>query len=322
MTTLAEFEHSFNFDPSYGYDLERLRAVSPPVAPNDFAEFWQRRYRRILALEPEISLQFVGVHAGFNIYDIQYSTTDSLTIGGWLLEPERQTIHQAIVVGHGYGGRDQPDFHFGIPNTAFLFPCFRGLSRSRCPTISDQPGFHVLHHIDDRDRYVLGGCVDDLWLAISVMLARYPDAADRIGYMGISFGGGIGALALPWDQRVAKVHLNIPTFGHQPLRMELPSAGSANAVQNYARDHGNAADTLAYYDAAVAASHARQPLLMAAALFDPFVAPPGQFAIFNAWDGPKTLVVVDAGHFDYPNRPLQEQRLVDDLQRFFGVRSG
>ena len=76
-------------------------------------------------------------------------------------------------------------------------------------------------------------------------------------------------------------------------------------------------DTLRYYDAALAARHIRVPMHVAAALFDPVVAPPSQFAIYNALAGPKELFVLDGGHFDYPERSPQECRLFEDLQRFF-----
>ena len=45
---------------------------------------------------------------------------------------------------------------------------------------------------------------------------------------------------------------------------------------------------------------------VAAALFDPTVAPPSQFSVFNALGGSKELFVLTAWRFDYP-RPLQEE---------------
>jgi len=314
----VDFNHPFHFDPSYGYDLERLLTVFPPEPPESFAAFWQQRYDKTLSLRPDLERHCAGSHADYKIYDIRYQSTGGVTIGGWLLEPENRAIEQCIVVGHGYGGRDQPDYHFGMPATAYLFPCFRGLSRSRCAGVSDQPYLHVLHGIEDPDHYIIGGCVDDLWLGISVMLVLYPHTAGRIGYMGISFGGGIGALAAPWDKRIQRVHLNVPTFGHQALRFTLPTVGSGAAVTQYVQERGHIPITLSYYDAAIASTFASQPLHVAAALFDPAVAPPGQFAVYNAWAGPKRLYVLDAGHFEYPRQALQNQQLLDELRVFFG----
>ncbi|WP_150048854.1 MULTISPECIES: acetylxylan esterase [Methylomonas] len=310
-------QHSFNFDPSHGYDLNRLLSVEAPCPPDDFVDFWSRRYCRALQATVDSELVAQGESCGFAMFDIRFRSTDNFVIGGWLLQPVQQAVKQCIVVGHGYGGRDRPDFHFNIPHTAYLFPCFRGLSRSRCDRVAEQPQYHVLHDIDNKDSYIIGGCVDDLWLAVTLMQKRYPEAAESIGYMGISFGGGIGALAAPWDKRIKRLHLNVPTFGNQPLRLNLPCIGSAASVAAYARRNGHFPDALRYYDAATAALFASQPVHVAAALFDPMVAPAGQFAVYNAWAGPKSLFVLKAGHFEYANQPEQERLLLQELREFF-----
>ncbi len=124
--------------------------------------------------------------------------------------PVSGVIKRGFIVGHGYGGRDEPDFHLPFKDAALLFPCFRGLALSSQPSISSEPYWHVLHDINQRDRYILGGCVEDVWLAVSAMLSLFPHTAGRLGYLGISFGGGIGALALAWESRISKGHLNSP----------------------------------------------------------------------------------------------------------------
>jgi len=110
-------------------------------------------------------------------------------------------------------------------------------------------------------------------------------AARRLDYLGISFGGGIGALALPWDERFHRAHLNVPSFGHHPLRLALPGVGSGEAVRRYQQRTGRALATLRSFDAAAAARYLRIPVHVAAARFDPAVPPPGQFAIYNALAG-------------------------------------
>lgn len=315
---MITFPHSYPFDPAYGYELADLLTVAAPAAPADFCDYWQARYQRALAVDPAYTLARNGSQAGFRVYDIRYDSTGA-DIGGWLLVPEAGEVRQALVVGHGYGGRDQPDFDLGIAGAALLFPCFRGLSRSRAAGLPDQPDGHVVHGIADRDTYILGGCMEDLWLAVSVLLKLFPEADRAIGYMGISLGGGIGALALPWDARVGRCHFNVPTFGQQPLRLRLPTAGSGAAVQRYAAGQHNVTDTLSYYDAAIAAGFAGQAAHFAVACFDPVVATPGQFAIYNNWSGDRELFILEAGHFDYPTQALQRQQLLAELQLFFAA---
>ncbi|MBR7518800.1 hypothetical protein KC217_24365, partial [Mycobacterium tuberculosis] len=75
----------------------------------------------------------------------------------------------------------------------------------------------------------------------------HPETAGRIGYAGISFGGGVGALGIPYDTRIARGVLEVPTFGNRPLWLTLPSTGSAGAVQAYAKAHPQVAETLRYF---------------------------------------------------------------------------
>lgn len=314
----APFKHDYPFDPSYGYDRTALTRVEAPPPPGDFEAFWRRRYQKALAIDPRPSIHRAqGGSADLAVMDLKYRSTQEATIRGWLVLPRSGPVRRALVIGHGYGGRQGPDLVQPVAEAALLFPCFRGLSRSAKPPISQDPQWHVLHDIDKRDDYILGRCVEDLWLAVSVLLALFPWLEGHVGYSGVSFGGGIGSLALPWDQRIARAHLLVPTFGNHPLRLKLPSVGSAAAVRRYAEAHPEVLATLAYYDAASAARFVSQPVHVGAALFDPAVAPPGQFAIYNALPGCKQIFTLDAGHFDYPHRADQDQALHADLRTFF-----
>ena len=306
------------FDPSCCHTLNQLLTVPAPSEPEGFAEFWRSRYRSALQVVPSPRLHGEDKsHPVYVCYDLTFQSVDDFPIGGWFLRPKNGPIKRGIVVGHGYGGRDAPDFHLPVADAAFLFPCFRGLSRSRRWPISDNPSYHVLHDIDKRNDYILGKCVADLWLAVSALLVLAPETIEHVGYLGISFGGGIGALALPWDQRIRRAHLNVPSFGNHPLRMQLPTWGSASAVQSYYQAHRHVLVTLGYYDAAVAARHINIPVHVAAALADPVVTPPGQFSIYNAIPGEKQLFVLEHGHADYPSKEAQDQTLLKALQDFF-----
>ena len=84
-----------------------------------------------------------------------------------------------------------------------------------------------------------------------------------------------------------------------------------------ARRQPEITEVLRYFDASVAARHLRIPTLVAAAQFDPAVPPPGQFAVFNALPGPKELVVMEAGHFDWPGLVDEELNVRSVTKKFF-----
>lgn len=312
-------KNGYGFDPSYGYSLAQLLAVGAPKAPSDFLAFWQQRYQNALRISPLPKTTFLRTDkSGWQVFDIRYTSTDHRQIRCWLMLPKYGVVKRGFVIGHGYGGRNDPDFHLPFHDAALLFPCFRGLGLSCETDISSDPFWHVRHHIEDADKYVLGGCVEDVWLGVSTLLSLFPYLKGHLGYLGISFAGGIGALALAVEKRITRAHFNVPTFGNQPLRLRLPSQGSANSVQQYFREHKKQTlKVLRYYDAATAAQYINIPVHCACAVFDPCVAPPGQFAIYNALPGKKELFVLDAGHYDYPNQAQQQQQLIDGLDVFF-----
>lgn len=315
-------EYPFAFDPTYGFSLDELLAIKAPDAPAGFDAFWSRKYERALAVDPAPQRRPSPLsHPDFRVEDLFYTSTDGVLIGGWLLTPTREKIRRGIVVGHGYGGRDAPDFNFPVRDSVLLFPCFRGLSKSPHPPISREAHWHVLHDIDKPEKYVIGGCVEDLWIAVSALAELHPELAGRIGYSGISFGGGIGALAMPFDRRIDRGFLEVPTFGQRPLWLTLPTTGSAASVQIYRKTHPQVDAVLSLFDAATAAARIEAPMLVAAARFDPAVAPPCQFAVANALPPSKfnETFILDAGHFDYSGSASQHAQLSKKIRRFFGV---
>ncbi len=309
----------FDFDPSYGYSLDQLMTIKPPDEPDDFDQFWQSRYKNSLNIPPKPELKDTGTNqSGWRIFKIQYQSSRDFMIHGWLLLPENGIIKRGFVIGHGYGGREEPDFHLPFKNAALLFPCFRGLSLSQQAPISNNPFWHVLHDIDKLEQYIIGGCVEDVWTGVNCMLRLFPHLAGHLAYMGISFGGGVGALAMAYDHRLSKGHVNVPAFGHQPLRLKLPTLGSADSQQQFYHQHKeHNPENLAYYDAAIAAKRIQQPLHCACAVFDPFVAPPGQFAIHNAQLNNRQLMILEAGHHNYKNQLSQGRQLLKELKTFF-----
>ncbi|MCX4532882.1 acetylxylan esterase [Streptomyces sp. NBC_00841] len=327
---MASFTHDFPFDPSYGRSLDELLRVPPPAAPGDFAAFWRARHdeARKVATEPRIG-PLEGERDGLRIHGVTYTSVGGARIGGWLALPAEGSAEHGFVIGHGYGGRQEPgpDLPLPLPRSAAILPCVRGMgSRGLQPGIPDVADAHVLHGIESRDTYVIGDCVADLWCAASALHELVPElapeggeGAPRLGYLGESFGGGLGALALPWDDRFGAAQLTVPTFGNHPLRITLPCVGSGESVRAYRREHPEVADVLRYFDAATAAARVELPTLVAAALFDPAVPPPGQFAVHNALTGPRELQVLSAGHFEHEGLAAEAAELRENRRRFFGT---
>ncbi len=318
------FTHDFPFDPAHGSTLDDLLGVPAPAAPADFEAFWRERYARALAVRPEpVVGRVVEERDGVRIHDVTYSTTGGVRLGGWLVLPEDDEAEHGFVIGHGYGGREAPgrDVPLPLPRSAAILPCVRGMgSRSLQAAVPCTADEHVLYGITARESYVIGECVADLWCAATALLELVPGLSSGLGYLGESFGGGLGALALPWDDRFAAGRLTVPTFGNHPLRLTLDCVGSGAAVRRYHREHPEVTGVLRYFDAATAAAHIDKPVLTAPALFDPSVPPPGQFAVYNGLPegSGRELHVLEAGHFEWAGAERSVARLERATGEFFG----
>lgn len=308
-----------SFDPSYGYSLDDLLAIEAPAEEEGYAEAWQSWHHKAIQLSPKPKLTDTGRdHGEWRIFDVYYQSTDGVQIGGWMLLPKSGKVKRGFVIGHGYGGRTEPVFDLPFKDAALLFFCARGISRSPHGTISDKPYWHVLHDIQDRERYIMRGCAEDIWLGVSALIRLFPQVKDHIGYIGTSFAGGVGAMALAWDKRIQRAYFSVPSFGNQPLRLQLKSLGSAFSLRRFERKNpGMASYTLAWYDAAIAARHIDIPVLCALAPIDPVVAPPGQFSIYNSLAGEKQLFLLEAGHMEYDNKEKQRKQLLTEIKKFF-----
>ena len=310
-----KIEHKFPFDPTNGMTREELLQIPPSEEPAGFRNFWEETY----ALVWNAPLRYT-VETGLwspvpeeKIFRVRAVNWDNTEIVMWITRPADSK--GAVLLGQGYGhpknpsddyfiylmseGKGEGELRSSSPlGLTLCHPMVRGLGASQCSGIPWIPAQHVLHGIASRETYVLRGVIADEWLAVRVLLDMFPDCADNLNYVGGSMGGGMGALLLPWEKRFRKAVLHVPAFG-APIRFAYQTSGSGDACRNYLAAHPEAADVLKYFDASVSASYIRIPVCCTPALFDPCVAPVGQFSIVNAIaEEYKTLLIRDTGHFE------------------------
>lgn len=302
------FEHTLPFDPSCGYDRAALLAVTPPPGPDDFDAFWQQTRAECDAVPLNLQVRpLESPSPAHRLHALRFSTLGGVKVGAWLVTPVDGNIDTAAVVGHGYGGRDAPDWP--IQRGAFLFFCAPGFHLSADPELPNECYQHVLHGITHRDTYIIRYCVAAIWSSARALETYFERTFSRLYYFGGSFGGGLGALAMPHDARFTKCVFNVPTFGHQPIRLTCRGQGSGEAVRLYAEEHPEVIDVLHYYDAGTAATRITIPNVTAPALFDPAVAPPGQFAVSNPMARHGHQFILSAGHFEYADAQREDRAL-------------
>ncbi|MFF2272571.1 acetylxylan esterase [Agromyces sp. NPDC058136] len=304
------------------YSLTALMtAPEPPEEPADFDRFWRSTFDEFgagpVAWEPERQLAGTATH---DVTEIRFDSSAAERAVAFLVVPrDGGLVRRGLVIGHGYGGRSAPDLDQVPADTAAIFPAAPGTppnTSSRFPALPDE---HVLAGIAHRDTYSHRFAAADVWRAATVLLDAAPAASGALDFSGGSFGGGIGAMALPWDARFRRASFDVPSFGHHAIRLTRRCTGSGEAVRRHLHGHPEARAVLGYFDAAVAARRIRIPAHVAAAVLDPAVDPRGQFAVYHSLAGEKRLTVRANGHLDGPVAAASERAARLDAADFFAL---
>ncbi|WP_395245487.1 acetylxylan esterase [Agromyces sp. MMS24-K17] len=306
-----------DIDGTYGFELPDLLAVPPVAPPDGFAERWSAWFAEASAVPADPVLAQSGRVGDHDVSLVEFTAAGGLRLRGWVALPASGVPRIGIVHSHGYGGRDAVELDRVPADAAAIFPVARGLGSLNAgvgaPAVKDE---HVLHGIGSVEEYVLGRCAVDLWHAGTALRevvdawagSDGPGTALPLYVVGESFGGGIGALALPWDDRVVGATLIVPSFGQYDVRLGLRCEGSGETVRQHVLRHPEAREVLRWFDASTAAGFTSVPVRVEAARWDTVVPPPGQFAVANAValaaeagrGAALELAVLPAGHAEYP----------------------
>lgn len=299
----------FQFDPTNGFSLKNLLELQlPEAAPDDFSDFWQNAHNRNDGIDSAIELRPSHFPSPTHtIREIYFDSLGDFRIGGWICEPlDRTAIKRIEVIGHGYGGREQPDLASLDPSAIQVFICSPGFHLSACPdrVATNAAMLHVITGIHSLETYILLPCAAAIWSASRAMAELQPDLPQV--YRGGSFGGGMGALLLPWESRFRAAEIVQPTFGNHTLRLANRCTGSGESVRQLLQLHPPIRKTLTYFDAAIAARQIKVPVAVAACAFDPSVCPPGQFSVANAIpEHLRKLSPFSFGHCEFPHKHLE-----------------
>ncbi|MFD2865783.1 acetylxylan esterase [Mucilaginibacter antarcticus] len=301
MINVSEYDDTLH--KVFGIQPEKL--VSNHKKPADFDEFWRKAKAELADVEPAFQCTLMpGLSTPIcNVYLVQMQSLGNVTIRGWLTEPVTKNPNKkfAIVVGlPGYQVPLSPIMTVGDPDLAFLTLNVRGQGNSR-DAISTRHDEFVVHHIDDKNKYVMRGVVMDCLRAIDFVFTRPELKHDNIFVKGGSMGGFLAIATASLDKRVNLCSAQSPIFADirsLVKRVTFP----ITSINLYLKTQpgltlDKVLDNFDYFDVKNFAPNIKCRFIMSIGLLDTFVAPTNDYTVFNAMTTNKKIMVFkDYGH--------------------------
>ena len=279
------------------WSREELLQIKGDTPVAGFKEFWQKQYSaaREWKCAYTVERELWTPSADCRIYQIRFTSIDGFSIGMWLSRPAVST--GGAISAHGYGNPSVPPLPVS-PGRTIAMPCVRGLGLSQCKEIPWQTWEHAAYGFHDPEKYVITAGVRDLWIALTIMIDMFPDTANNILCNGSSLGGGMGAMCIPWDERIHYGELNVPTLGGRILLdYPMPPNTPGETRRQKALESPEGMKIIDFCNGSAAAQFIKVPTIVTPALCDKVVPPPGQFAIANSIPEPyRHLYIREVGH--------------------------
>ncbi len=288
-----------------GEALEAYR--STVTAPDDLDEFWTSTLAeaRSLVTAPTVRQVDCGLRL-IDTFDVTFSGYGGHPVRAWLHLPAGERGRRPLVVRyHGYGGGR------GLPHEADVwalagYACLRVDTRGQgsgwAPgdtadpegSAPSAPGF-MTRGILEPATYYYRRVFTDAVLAVDAGRALPHVDADRVVVTGVSQGGGMSLAAAGLVPDLAGVMPDVPFLCDFRRATEIATSAPYTEIAGYLKAHRDHVDrvlaTLRYVDGVVLGARATAPALFSVALMDATCPPSTVYGAYQAYGGPKELVV-------------------------------
>jgi cephalosporin-C deacetylase len=297
--------------PQFDLPLEELRRYEPELtAPADLQEFWQTTLAE--AAGHDVALSYDRVDSGLvavETYDASFRGFGGDLIHAWLhLPPEPLRGHgplPAVVQYQGYtGGRGlSHEFvfwaaagyaHFVVDTRGQGSGWSVGDTPDPAGAGPAQPG-QLTRGIEDPYDYYYRRVYVDAVRAVEAVRSHPAVDGTRVVVTGGSQGGGITLAVAALAPDVTAAMPDVPFLCAFRRATEVAPGDPYGELVRYLKSHRDRVDrvfgTLDYFDGAVLARKASAPALFSVGLMDEICPPSTVFAAYNAYAGPKDIVV-------------------------------
>jgi cephalosporin-C deacetylase len=256
--------------------------------PADFDAFWQTSMNELAKVKPEYKITPMPKMdtKTCRVYLVQMTSFDNITVRAWLTEPKVKNPNKKFAIILALPGYqiELPPITTEDPDVAFLTLNVRGQGNSR-EFYSPRKEEYVVHHIEDKNKYVMRGVIMDCIRAMDFIYSRPEFDKDKIFVKGGSMGGFLAIATASLDKRVKLCSAQSPIFAdirNLVKRVDFP----INYINMYLKVQpgltlNKVLDNLDYFDAKNFAPNIKCKFLMSIGLLDTYVPPTNDYVIYN-----------------------------------------
>lgn len=285
---------------TFAYEPENIVSLPDKDAP-EISAFWEKAMAEVKALPKDFTITPAAAGVDSDLCDlstVEYNTTDSITLRGYLVTPKKKGTYPVIISYRGYGSKPAiPDLNLDSDVITF-YPSTRG--QYLCEDDSTY-GEWALYKIGDPEHYYYRGAYQDVVRAIDVAESLANADPKRIYAEGGSQGGAFAYAAAALDNRIAATAPYIPFMGDFPdyLTRAKAAAPIIDKVQNSGTSVDKLLPSLQWFDLKNLARRISVPVIMGVGLQDQLCPPHTNFAPYNLLGGTvekEYVIYPDHGH--------------------------
>jgi cephalosporin-C deacetylase len=299
--------------PQVDMSLDELRAYRHAVRPPaDLADFWQQTLDE--ASQHDLAPSFARVESGLvtiETYDVTFAGFGGDRIRAWLHLPASAVRGSrplpGVVQFQGYnGGRGLAHEYTFWASAGYAHLVVDTRGQGSGWSVGDtadgtgagpsQPGFLTRGVLDPHD-YFYRRVYTDAVRAVETLRSHPEVDPSRVAVTGGSQGGGITLAVAALCRDVMAVMPDVAFLCDFPRATLIAVNDPYTELVRYLQAHRDHVDlvfeTLAYFDGAVLAELATAPALFSVALMDQTCPPSTVFGAYNAYGGPKEIVVYE-----------------------------
>ncbi len=317
MINVSEYDDTLH--KVFGVQPEKLVSTHPK--PADFDDFWAKAKSDLADVEPNFQCTLMPAMstATCNVYLVQMQSLGNVTVRGWLTEPVVKNPNKkfAVILGlPGYQVDLDPIMTLEDKDVAFLTLNVRGQGNSR-EFINTRRDEFVIHHIEDKNKYVMRGVVMDCLRAMDFIHTRPELNKDKIFVKGGSMGGFLAIATASLDKRVKLCSAQSPIFADMRSvvkRVEFPK----KYIDIYLKTQPGLTrekimNNLDYFDVKNFATNVTCKFMMSIGLLDTYIPPANDMVVFNSMTTTKKLQIFrDYGHEVAPQYIMLENNWMHD----------